>query len=422
MSSNEELVEQLNDEFRTAVLPVTIFVGFEVIAGFFGNLLVLYVFLRHYHVCNFRYFVLCMACVDFISSVTTMPGEILTQLYWYIYPYPLICKIKSFFNVFTVTAEALCLLTIALDRYRKVCTPFGWQIRPKIAKFLCGVIYSLSFILAMPYAFFWGVHTVEHEYKNQTITVTVCEKDEQFVKTGHPLRYTLAIEGIISICLILMFGLYIFVAKKLVTGKRNTSGKSKGKVIVTISSSQTGTSSDVNIKNEIELSSRQETSDAGYSSGCDKPKKSKYNYISSDGGLTTDEEEDSSSRATTLKVPGTKFDNSKHGKETMKTTKSYGLRRKATVGMRVRRKTKIMIILTVSFIITTILYLTLLSFIAKSILKDMSAGGKTAYFFFFRLYFINHVINPILYGFMDPHFKKVLYKVKHKVCSTCNRK
>jgi hypothetical protein len=101
-----------------------------------------------------------------------------------------------------------------------------------------------------------------------------------------------------------MFVLYLFVAKKPVDGKRRICGKSSFKIIVTISSNQTGASSDVNMKNDIELSPRQETSDAGYSSGVDnKPKKAMYNYISSDGGLTTDEEKESTSHVATLTVP-----------------------------------------------------------------------------------------------------------------------
>ncbi|XP_053406564.1 neuromedin-K receptor-like [Mercenaria mercenaria] len=301
--SNDELAEQMNDEFRKAVLPVTVFVGVEAVVGFFGNLLVIYVFLFHYHVCNFRYFVLCMAFIDFTSTLTTMPGEIVTQLYWYIYPYRIVCKIKSFFNIFTVTAEALCLLTIALDRYRKVCAPFGWQIRPNIAVILCGVIYVLAFILALPVAIFWGIHHSEYQYKNYTVTTTICEKDEQFNGTSHPLRYSVAVEVVTSICLILMFILYLFVARKLVLGKHNVYSKSNIKVMAS-SSYVPGESSEVKDKNEYELSSRQETSDAGYSSGIDnKPQKHKYNYISSDGGLTTDEEEDSTSRNTTLMVP-----------------------------------------------------------------------------------------------------------------------
>lgn len=301
--TNDELAEQINDKFRNAVMPVTVWVGIEVFIGFFGNILVIYVFMFRYHVCNFRYFVLCMAFIDFLSTITTMPGELVTQLYWYVYPYPIVCKIKSFFNVFTVSAEALCLLVIAFDRFRKVCYPFGWQIQPKIAIILCGVIYVCSFILALPVAFLWGVHHQILTYKNRSVEITICEKDEKYNDTNIPLQYSSSIQGIISISLILMFGLYVFVAKKLVTGKHNVCGNKIRVISAPSSSSHPGASSDVGFKVDVELSSRQDTSDAGYSSGLDsKPTRSKYNYISSDGGLTTDEED--STTPNTLSLPG----------------------------------------------------------------------------------------------------------------------
>ncbi|XP_053406563.1 neuropeptide Y receptor type 5-like [Mercenaria mercenaria] len=341
-----------------------------------------------------------------------MPGEVLTQLYWYIYPHRIVCKIKSFFNVFTVTAEVLCLLTIALDRYRKICTPFGWQIQPKFAIVLCGVIYALAFILALPVAFFWGIHHSEEQYQNHTVFKTECETDEQFNGTSHPLKYSIAVECIISICLSVMIILYLFVARKLVTGKHNIVVKSKIKVKANFPSSQPGASSEVFDKNEYELSSRQENSDTECSSDVEsKPKKAEYNYISSDGGLTTDEAEDSTGRTIKLTLP---IGNTENPVRTQ--TKSQKLTSKRGVGLRVRRKTKIVLILTVLFIFTTILYLTLLSFIAKNMLLNMSAGEKTVYFFFFRLYFINHVLNPVLYGFLDPHFKKVMLQLKHTFC------
>ncbi|XP_053406418.1 neuromedin-K receptor-like [Mercenaria mercenaria] len=215
-----DLAQQLNDEMTRAVLPVTVFVGIEVFAAFFGNLLVIYVFLFRYHVCNFRYFVLCLAFTDITSSLTTMPGEMVTQLYWYVYPVPQVCKIKSFFNVFTVSAEALCLLTIGVDRYLKVCRPLGWQIKPKHAKYVCGIIYVIAFIFAVPVYFFWGTHTDEKTYKNTTITVTICEKDEKWLRTNHPLQYSATVEVILSLCLVVMFVLYVFVARTLLMNKR----------------------------------------------------------------------------------------------------------------------------------------------------------------------------------------------------------
>lgn len=174
--NDDELLLKLNSEMQDAVLWVTVYVGIEAVLGFFGNLLVIYVFFFRYQVCNFRYFVLCLALIDFVSCVTTVPGEIITQTYWYIYPSRYLCKAKSFFNVFTISAEAFCLFTIAVDRYLKVCHPFGKQITPLSAKVLCCVIYLAATFLAIPTAVFWGSFTTHKLYMDRNITVTVCEK------------------------------------------------------------------------------------------------------------------------------------------------------------------------------------------------------------------------------------------------------
>ncbi|KAL4232208.1 hypothetical protein ACF0H5_009783 [Mactra antiquata] len=432
---HQALAVQLNDEMREAVLPVTIFVGIEMVLGFFGNLLVLYVFLFRYHVCNFRYFVLCLAFVDITSSLTTMPGEIVTQLYWYIYPVPAICKVKSFFNVFTVSVEAFGLLTIAIDRYLKVCRPFGWQIKPKVAIILCAIIYFCALILALPVSIFWGTHSYKHTYMNTTIEVTVCEKDEQFEHTNKPLHYSLSFEIIVSVCLFIMFVLYILVARKLFQDKRVRKGhKTTNKEITTMSTMLPGIPADNSsepsstdalgtkrdLPSKVQPSFVSISSDNCLSSGAEEPslssvkptpnkKSSPYPVLSdTDDGYT------SGSDFGFLKKGGKLTPQS--GTNVHK--KSNRLKRisKQGISKRVKRKTLIMFILTIVFILTTILYMTLLSFIARSddILQHMSPGGKAIYFFFFRLYFINHVINPVVYGILDPKFRKIMSSIRLK--------
>lgn len=79
-----------------------------------------------------------------------------------------------------------------------------------------------------------------------------------------------------------------------------------------------------------------------------------------------------------------------------------------SISKKMVRKTLIMLILTTVFIVTTVLYLTLLSFISDNILEQLNEREKAVYFFFFRLYFINQVINPILYGILDTRFRRIL--------------
>ena len=212
MADDKRLIE-LNEDFRRAVMPVTIFVCMEIILGLLGNLFVLYVFTIHYVNCTYKYFVIFLASVDILSCLTTMPGEVFTQLNWFDYQYPLICKIKSFFNVFTVCADAFCLLTIAVDRYRNQCRPSHWQFSTSHAKQMGFLNCVAAFILALPCAILWGIEYHQQTYKHQNVTVRICEKDEKYADSIHPIAYSISIESIVSLSLFVMGILYVIIAK-----------------------------------------------------------------------------------------------------------------------------------------------------------------------------------------------------------------
>ncbi|KAH3707883.1 D(1A) dopamine receptor-like [Dreissena polymorpha] len=418
MTSEAELLAELNSNFKSAVLPVTIFVGIEVAVGFVGNLFVLYVFLFRYHACNFRYFVLCLAFLDFISTLTTMPGEIITQQNWYAYPFPVLCKVKSFFNVYTVTGEAVCLCIIAIDRYLKVCKPFGWQIHPRPALFLCGCILVVAVAMAIPVSFLWGVSSHIETYKNMSVNVIVCEKDKKYVNSDAPFIYVTTIEVIISICLLVMFSLYIFVAKKLILGKSRFQRRT-GSQRATCSSDQCSSA-------EKALSSDRTRSEDGYCSTSDD-----LTTNDLDGKINVEQPSNNSTKSNDLcnevvieiedvsVVTTNRGNPGKIGENASTTIEVAIVLQREDYVNRVRQKTLIMLILTTVFIITAILYLTLLAFISRSddILRHMDDHGKSAYFFFFRLVFINHVINPIVYGCLDEQFKKVLSDIKQYVAT-----
>ncbi|XP_052772747.1 alpha-2C adrenergic receptor-like [Mya arenaria] len=409
-ASDSDLLDQLNDEIKRAVTPVSVFVGIEAFLGFFGNLFVLYVFIKRYHECNFRYFVLCLAFLDLLSTLTTIPGEIITQQYWYKYPFPVFCKFKSFFNVFTVSGEALCLCTIAIDRYRKVCTPFGWQIKPRQALFMCGVIYGAAFAISLPVSFLWGIHQDVRIYNGRHVIVTICEKDAHFLHSKRPFAYATSVEVIIGICLVIMLVLYILVAKKLILGRPLTQIRQHSGAPMVSTSPGSITKSKQN----------PDVSSGGGVSNSDVPTRSGIATIEL---CSTDMKslDDESEPVDVDDVRVTDADTTYAGGTSEKRHKEQVRRRRREIASRVRRKTYIMFVLTIIFIVTTILYMTLLAFISGGILKSLDDYEKAVYFFFFRLVFINHVINPFLYGCLDPQFKQIIGEIKKCVFKTLRR-
>lgn len=401
---NNRLAQELNAEMRSSVLPVTIFVGVETVFGFFGNLLIIYVFLFHYHKCNFKYFVLCLAFIDISSTLTTMPGEIVTQTFWYVYPVPLVCKIKSFFNVFTVCGSAFCLLIISIDRYLKICRPLKWQIKPKVALILCFMLLAIAFVIAFPVALLWGTHSYLEHYNGTTVAVTICEKDAKYKCTDSPLVYTIVTETITTCIMFVMFVLYIFVCRKLLKTKDTSAGASSpaGNGHHKVESEATlsgGVTSDDEYATQPSAENTQDVTNSNTLTDTGKEGKADNNRQELFQPLPINK---NSSQTNFLSVVASKPE---------KIKQPIG----NTHARRVRRKTLIMFILTAVFIVTTILYLTLLNLIANDVLLSLSQHQKSAYFFFFRLYFINHVINPILYGLLDPHFRRILKQILKSV-------
>ena len=428
------LAEKLNEEMRLTVLPVTVFVGIEAVFGFVGNMLILYVFLFHYHKCNFKYFVLCLSVIDTTSTLTTLPGEIVTQTFWYVYPVPLVCKIKSFFNVFTVCGCAFGLLVIAIDRYRKVCRPLAWQIKPRVAMILILVQLTISFFIALPVAFFWGTHSFLKEYEGYNITVTVCEIDAEYKHTDYPLKYTIVTETMIALTMLVLLVLYIFVVRKLLQmkpGERHTAGTTENShnqqnSDITLSGRAVSDDDTSGQGQDVEL---QDTAESTNSRSADEIE------IDTDTCKLPSEFKAASKMSSTLSAKTSAMAASKMSSTLSAKTATLAVptlistlstkrvaNRRSSKRAQIRRKTLIMFILTVIFICTTVLYLTLLMFISKGVLESFTSAERSAYFFFFRLYFINHVINPILYGILDPKFRRVLKQTFQSCKNRCLRR
>lgn len=367
------LRKELNDNFKHVVLPVTVFICVEMFFGFIGNISILFVYSHQNKRTNFRYFVLSMATVDLISCLTTLPGEIFSQLNWYDYKYGWICKTKSYFNIFTAWASASILLILAFDRYRKICHPLRWQLRQILARRLCFISLIVPLFVSAPVVILWGKHEYSYGYNGENVTISVCEKSSQYADSIYPFVYIGSVYFLPLGAMIFVAGSLIFMtAWKLIGYRIHEAGVS--------SSSSSATTTVVKYHSDSN----------GIVRNCD----SSENQCS--GKLT-----DISSVSDQSFQP-----NATEGSSTERHLER-SRRRVAQMNVVRKRKTVIMLILTSVFIATMTVYVVLTSLVAKpdGILDAMSDSTKVVFFFFWRLYFINCVVNPILYGFMDPRFR-----------------
>ena len=470
--------EDLSIEMKQAVWPVTILIGIEAALGIIGNLLIIIIYTLHYRRCNFKYFVLCMALIDITSCMTTLPGEMFSQIHWYSYKHEWICKIKSYFNVFTVWSSAFALLLLAYDRYRKICRPLEWQIQPSWAFRACIISVSISGIISMPVIILWGKQSYIYETKGQNITVTICEKAGFYADGIYPFLFIIAaymVPVVFMICVTYIFNFLIArtIFTKIPTAKNSnniplhqleegggvhdnstfrrlrrrhsdieTSCTCKfihRRLSANMDVCQTNRHSDKDCQALETLSELNgHTGIQDYSLVDHQLSKSFMNGFSTVKSETHDIQCDlrrprscsssGSSGSIVLKHQKRKFlspsslwhspitrrriSESERSVNSMAEDGHTSVRREVRA-LRLKRKTEIMLILTTVFTVTIIIYLVLVSKVAnrESILKELSKSEKVVFFLFWRFYFINCVINPILYGLMDPRFRKGLKEI-----------
>ena len=415
----EVTVKILNEELYITVLPVTIFIGIEAVVGFFGNILILFVYSKYYVHCNFRYFVLFLAIYDLTSCITTLPGEMFSQMYWYDYKYDSICKIKSYFNVFTAWGSAYTLLLLASDRFRKICRPHQWQIPHSKALKLCAVGLCLSSLVSIPITILWGKQTYTYAVEDIHLNVTVCEKSGIYANDIYPFVYVSCVYILpIGVMMVGSGVCNILIARKLFC-KMTKPGFSNSTKKTSCRERQRRNMSDTSVSviaserhtRDDEIQDRSEIrSSASLSTICLQDISRK----SSSSNLVNCQENHQNISLSCSNVD-TSWNQEANPSSSVQCFTNEPRARKERRSFRRKQKTVIMLSLTSVFIVTVTLYIALLSIVAEkdNILKKAGKHEKVVFFFFWRLYFINSVINPILYGVMDPRFRIGLKRLFH---------
>ena len=435
MKMTEELLtaEDLTTHLTDTILPVTVLLVAEILFGVVGNILILIVYYKWYKVCNFRCFVLAMACIDLLGSITTLPGEVFSQRHWYSYESNAVCKAKSFFNVFTVWASALVLFLLAYDRNRKICHPLSWQIANHIARRLCIGSVIFAVIASSPTAIFWGIQNYEYHHGNTTIRVSICEKSEQFSHGNAPLIFILSgLVGPTALIIFVTVILNIRTGHKLLVGLGSPAANKLTNGCVSISLSE---------EDNLQNSSQDNISESDDAIILTRPKR-RFSFPAGRHTFRREQFEENQNTTTLVKhhlidIPETDLpsfcsidkitilrklrtrSHNSHSVEDLRIpsrARQLELWRRRVLRHKLRtrrRKTMIMLTLSTVFILTTTVYLILICFVASTdnVLRHLNETEKVIFFFFLRLYFINALINPLLYGVLDIRFRKGLKRL-----------
>ena len=117
-----------NDEKTEALIPVLVYILLLMITGIIGNSIVLYIYKVRFKRSSSRAFILCLAILDFITCIFGVPYHLYDIYNPYTYEDAVSCKVLSFSMAVTLLSSVFILGLISIDRYQKICRPFGKQL------------------------------------------------------------------------------------------------------------------------------------------------------------------------------------------------------------------------------------------------------------------------------------------------------
>lgn len=162
-----DAMNEWNEEFRLSLLPINIVLVLYIIIGVFGNSIVMYIYTAKLKVkFEDKFFILVLAAMDIIVCFTGPAFSLARNLFAVNYDHNIMCKIPYFVTRTMATASGMLLFGIAIQRYLKVCRPFGRQMTPFMDKALLVVTVVIGVSIDIPILFFYGSVEVKNLDRN----------------------------------------------------------------------------------------------------------------------------------------------------------------------------------------------------------------------------------------------------------------
>ena len=160
-----------------------------------------------------------------------MPAEIADIRFHFNYDNPSFCKFSKLLSYMSVMGSEMTLLTIAVDRFRKVCRPFGSQIEPRHIKCVVLFITVFTIMSALPTVFVYGQRTTEIK-RGDTIIVTdkTCAISDDYLHINLRSIYHNVLFLFVIVIIVCLVAIYIYILRAIQTSQSRVKGNPNAKI------------------------------------------------------------------------------------------------------------------------------------------------------------------------------------------------
>lgn len=416
-----KLFNEVENSMFKLNLPSLIFVFLYSILGVIGNSIVIYIYWKKWDKNKTRVFVLCLAIMDWINCAFNMPVELAVLWKPLSYNMHYLCKLSRGATFVLNNSGSLVLIAIAVERYIMVYYPLkARQLTPRFAKAVCLLACMIATVFSCPSFVFYGTHTLTLRVNGTDVQGKTCYISDE-IKNGTVWRlvFTSVLLTLLIINFIILTILYIAIGKKIymvtcidIDEDKNTAarffGKSVFSAITGLANPSENYSTERGSRRHSEKSNRFRNRD---SISC------------ADSTLLEDTNADEVFSTTMSSNTNSSLRSSCSNTNRQRLSRHFStVRTQAT-----RKNTVMMRMVTVAFMFSFLPFLIILVIRYRypnsyEYYNRLDDPGKIVYNVFLRTYFINSMINPFIYGFMNLHFRKHVKNMFINIaCKKCYR-
>lgn len=210
---------RVNEQLYDINKPFVVIFLLLVLLGLFGNSLVVYVFCFRLKKSTVHTYITCIAACDTVTSILLI-FEIFDKRYpMYAGNFTNICKVVRCLEVFLSCGSSQFIVSIAFDRYYKVCKPFkSLSLKTVRKSILC--ILIVSAFLSWPMVLFHGPELVKTSHPE--VFGKDCSDDDRFKDSMYPVIYFIVLFVFVIACIVVIVIMYIFVFLEVFKWKHNS--------------------------------------------------------------------------------------------------------------------------------------------------------------------------------------------------------
>lgn len=241
-NSGSSLLADYNEAYFTKIIPNTVVIFIFLVVGILGNTLVIYVYECRFPRSDGRCFIGPLAFFDLGAIIFTSALNLLQNFMKFTFHGQFLCKFVHFFSYAFINTSLFLWTIIAVQRYRKICKPFAWQMKKDRRKWLILIFAVLALVFFSPILYFYGINENPLSYQDRNVTAYVCEQtktDKSGLVLYQGIGLILSLGNVI--CIICIYTVVLIKIYKVVRGarkSRSASIRSDSAPLTTLTSSK----------------------------------------------------------------------------------------------------------------------------------------------------------------------------------------